>query len=148
MMPVRQDLHTPDPRPAAGLNDRAFRRADAFILHNLGRAFTLTDIASAACVSRFHFARQFRQRTGCSPMAYVMRLRLERAKEMLARGDQRIADTAAALGFYDQSHFTRTFRRATGVSPRAFSRQHHHAGTTLAVRTLAPPQPSYAHAHP
>jgi AraC family transcriptional regulator len=135
-------------RSAPGLNERAFQRADAFILRNLGRNFTLADIASAACISRFHFARQFRQRVGCSPMTYVMRLRLERAKEMLARGDQRIADTAAALGFYDQSHFTRTFRRATGVSPRAFSHQCRHAGATGATRILRLPDPAQAHAHP
>lgn len=133
------------PRRAPGLNERAFLRADAFILRNLGKNFTLAEVASAACVSRFHFARQFRQRVGCSPMAYVMRLRLERAKEMLARGDQRIADTAAALGFYDQSHFTRTFRRVIGVSPRAFSRQCHHAGTTGAVRILHLPDAAQAH---
>jgi AraC family transcriptional regulator len=143
-----QEFQPSGPRPAAGLNERAFQRADAFILHNLGKNFTLAEVASAACVSRFHFARQFRQRMGCSPMAYVMRLRLERAKEMLARGDQRIADTAAALGFYDQSHFTRTFRRATGVSPRAFSRQCHHAGATGTARTLRLPDAVQAHAHP
>jgi AraC-like DNA-binding protein len=135
-------------RSAPGLNERAFLRADAFILRNLGKNFTLAEVASAACISRFHFARQFRQRVGCSPMAYVMRLRLERAKEMLARGDQRIADTAAALGFYDQSHFTRTFRRAMGVSPRAFSRQCRHAGTTGASRMLRVPDTAQAHAHP
>ncbi len=49
-----------------------------------------------------------------------MRLRLERAREMLAREDGCIADTAAALGFYDQSHFTRTFRRIHGIPPRVF----------------------------
>lgn len=140
-----QEFYYSDPRPASGLNERAFQRADAFILRNLGKNVTLAEIASAACISRFHFARQFRQRMGCSPMAYVMRLRLERAKEILARGDQRIADTAAALGFYDQSHFTRTFRRATGVSPRAFSHQFRHAGTTGAARTLRLAEPPHTH---
>ncbi|KAF1724459.1 helix-turn-helix transcriptional regulator [Pseudoxanthomonas japonensis] len=147
-MHAGHDTHPAVQRSAPGLNERAFLRADAFILRNLGRNFTLADVAAAACISRFHFARQFRQRVGCSPMAYVMRLRLERAKEMLARGDQRIADTAAALGFYDQSHFTRTFRRATGVSPRAFSYECRHAGTTGATRILRLPDTAQANAHP
>lgn len=102
------------------LGERAFARAVAFVAGRLGEPLTLADIAAAACISRFHFARLFRARTGCSPMAYVMRLRLERAREMLARDDRCIADTAAALGFYDQSHFTRTFRRVHGIPPRQF----------------------------
>ena len=147
-MHAGHDTHPTVQRSARGLNERAFLRADAFILRNLGRNFTLADVAAAACISRFHFARQFCQRVGCSPMAYVMRLRLERAKEMLARGDQRIADTAAALGFYDQSHFTRTFRRATCVSPRAFSHECRHAGTTGATRILRLSDTAQANAHP
>ena len=102
------------------LDERAFVRATTFVAGRLGEPLSLADIAAAACISRFHFARLFRARTGCSPMAYVMRLRLERAREMLAREEHCIADTAAALGFYDQSHFTRTFRRAHGVPPRVF----------------------------
>jgi AraC family transcriptional regulator len=112
--------HPRDLRNALGLNERAFQRAHAFVVQHLGEPISLADIAAAACISRFHFARMFRARTGYSPMAYVMRLRLERAREMLAREDHCIADTAAALGFYDQSHFTRTFRRAHGVPPRVF----------------------------
>ena len=102
------------------LDERAFARATAFVASHLGEPLCLADIAAAACISRFHFARLFRARTGSSPMAYVMRLRLERAQEMLAREDGCIADTAAALGFYDQSHFTRTFRRIHGIPPRVF----------------------------
>ena len=119
-MPASQDFQRAGPRLAAALGERAFQRADAFIARHLGEPLTLADIAAAACISRFHFARLFRARTGYSPMAYVMRLRLERAREMLAREDHCIADTAAALGFYDQSHFTRTFRRAHGIPPRVF----------------------------
>lgn len=107
-----------------GLGERALQRTHAYINKHLCENFTLSDLANAACISRFHFARLFRASTGSSPMEYVLKLRMEAAKEMLARGDQKIATTAAALGFFDQSHFTRTFRRMTGVSPRAFSQLH------------------------
>jgi AraC-like DNA-binding protein len=122
------------------LGERAYARTIAFIAGHLGEPLCLADIAAAACISRFHFARLFRARTGSSPMAYVMRLRLERAREMLAREDGCIADTAAALGFYDQSHFTRTFRRIHGVPPRVF-RSHSRNGAAAAAH-------SHIDAHP
>lgn len=107
-----------------GLSARALERTLAYIHDHLCESFTLADLARAACISRFHFARLFRASVGSSPMEYVLKARMEAAKQMLARGDQKIAATAAALGFFDQSHFTRTFRRITGVSPGAFSRLH------------------------
>ncbi|WP_162125640.1 helix-turn-helix transcriptional regulator [Pseudoxanthomonas wuyuanensis] len=112
-----------------GLSARALERTLAYIHEHLCESFTLADLARAACISRFHFARMFRVSVGSSPMEYVLKTRMEAAKRMLVRGDQKIAATAAALGFFDQSHFTRTFRRFTGVSPRAFSRLHPHSGS-------------------
>jgi len=112
--------------PAKGLSPPALARVQAYIAAHLGESFSLSDLACAACISRFHFARRFRASTGCSPMEFVLHARMEAAKRLLAQGDQKIAATAAALGFFDQSHFTRTFRRVTGVSPRTFSRQQAH----------------------
>lgn len=110
--------------PAQGLNPRALARAQAFIEQHLGEPFTLSDLASAACVSRFHFARAFRVSTGLSPMEYVLRTRIERAKKALAEGRHKISAAAAEFGFFDHSHFARRFRRMTGVSPREFMRIH------------------------
>lgn len=121
----------------AALDERAFERAHSFIMQHLGENISLADIAAAACISRFHFARLFRARTGCSPMAYVMRLRLERAREMLAREDRCIADTAVSLGFYDQSHFSRTFRRVHGMPPRVFRLRSRAAAAASPNHTLS-----------
>jgi AraC family transcriptional regulator len=112
-------------------------RALGYIHEHLCESFTLTDLARAACISRFHFARLFRASVGSSPMEYVLKARMEAAKRMLVRGDQKIAATAAALGFFDQSHFTRTFRRMTGVSPRAYSRLHLQSGAVEAASCCA-----------
>ena len=75
-----------------------------------------------AGVSRFHFARQFRVRTGESPMGYLMRTRVERAKTRLRDSQTRVIDIAAEFGFADQSHFGRTFRRLVGMPPSAYAR--------------------------
>lgn len=109
------------PRPARGLSSKSLTRARQFMEHNIGSNFTLEQLAKAACVSRAHFARLFRVSTGTTPMAYLLKMRIEHAKPLLLRR-QRVSDVAAALGFCDQSHFSRVFRRTTGLTPREFAR--------------------------
>lgn len=105
-----------------GLTRRNLARACSYMEENLGRNFTLDELARAVGISRFHFSRLFRERTGESPMGYSLRLRVERAKEMLLQSDRRMSEIAVTLGFFDQSHFSRTFRRITGVSPGEYVR--------------------------
>jgi len=111
-----------DAPAGSGLSSMALRRVRSFMEANLGESLTLDDLAGAAGVSRFHFARLFRISTGASPMNYLMKLRIVRAKLLLLRNDRSVCDVAAALGFCDQSHFSRTFRRMTGQTPREFVR--------------------------
>ena len=113
-----------DDTPHRGLNRRSMTRVVTYIEDNLGEGLTLGTLAGVACVSRFHFARMFRLSTGCSPMAYVVRRRVERARLQLAQGYQKVSHLAAELGFCDQSHFTRIFRRMTGYTPREYARRH------------------------
>lgn len=99
-----------------------FVRVRDYIEHNLGEAISLEDLARVAGVSRFHFARQFRACTGESPMGYLLRTRVERAKTLLRDSQARVVDISAELGFADQSHFGRTFRRLVGMPPSAYAR--------------------------
>lgn len=99
-----------------------FARVQDHIEHNLGEAMSLEDLARVAGVSRFHFARQFRARTGESPMGYLLRTRVERAKALLRDSHVRVVDISAELGFADQSHFTRSFRRLVGMPPSTYAR--------------------------
>jgi len=78
---------------------------------------TLTDLARVACLSPYHFSRSFKQSTGIGPQRYVIQRRLERAKAMIGRTNQPLAEIAQQVGFADQSHLTSIFRRETGVTP-------------------------------
>ncbi len=104
----------------AGLVDRRLRRAIEFMHDNCGRELSLAEIASAAYVSEFHFARLFKKITGLTPHVYLAGLRIERARKLLAESDLAIAEVGAAVGYASQSHFTKVFREATGMTPRAF----------------------------
>ncbi|MCQ2379321.1 MAG: AraC family transcriptional regulator [Victivallaceae bacterium] len=78
-------------------------------------------IATAHGVTPGHVARVFRDISGISPMGYVLKLRLETAKEMLAKEPLlRIKEIAAKSGFDDANYFSRVFRKSTGCSPSEF----------------------------
>jgi AraC-like DNA-binding protein len=102
---------------SGGLKPRAMERVMAHIEDNIGENLNLGTLASIACVSKFHFVRMFRRSTGHSPMAFVLRRRIELAQLALEGREMTLASVAAELGFYDQSHFTRCFRRHTGFTP-------------------------------
>ena len=93
-----------------------------YIAANLEGDLTIAQLAKVACLSQFHFARAFKAAVGQSPHQYVSARRLERAKEMLTRGDQSLLDITVALSFSSQANFTRAFRLATGMTPGQYRR--------------------------
>jgi AraC family transcriptional regulator len=106
-----------------GLDRRRLTRVREYIDANLeGGNLTIARLAKVASLSRFHFARAFKTAVGQSPHQYVSAQRLERAKEMLTRGDQSLLDITVALSFSSQANFTRAFRLGTGMTPGQYRR--------------------------
>jgi AraC family transcriptional regulator len=89
---------------------------------NYSRELALEEIASAAYLSEYHFARLFKQITSVSPHVYLANLRLERARKLLAETALPIGQIAAMVGYQSQSHFTKVFKSVTGVTPMAYRR--------------------------
>jgi AraC-like DNA-binding protein len=105
-----------------GVVDRRLRRALEFMHDNCGRELALAEIAAAAYLSEFHFARLFKKIIGTAPHAYLAGLRIERARRLLAATDLPITEVGAKVSYASQSHFTKIFREATGLTPQAFRR--------------------------
>ncbi|WP_437675799.1 helix-turn-helix domain-containing protein [Sorangium sp. So ce131] len=113
------------PAPAArsgGLSRRALQRVLALIEADLGDGLTVERMADAAGLSAAHFARAFKRSLGVAPHQYVLRRRLERARQALEARDADILNVARRLGFSDQAHLTRLFRREFGVTPGVYMR--------------------------
>jgi AraC family transcriptional regulator len=89
---------------------------DAHLAENIG----LQDMAAIAGLSQHYFATLFKQSTGISPYAYVVKQRVERAKQQLQRSTLSISDVALVCGFADQSHLTKHFRNLYGMTPMQF----------------------------
>jgi AraC-like DNA-binding protein len=80
---------------------------------------SLDMLAREAGLSRHHLIRAFRREVGLTPHAYVLDVRVRRARERLKRGESP-ADVAAATGFADQAHLSRCFKARLGVGPGAY----------------------------
>ena len=100
------------------------RRAKEMLAANLTGGIALADLAKACELSIRHFTRAFRGSTGMSPHGWLLQLRIEKAKSLLASSRRVLADIAFECGFADQSHFTRVFQRSVGSSPGAWQRLH------------------------
>ncbi len=105
-----------------GLDQRRLTRVLDYIDSNLEGNLNLDELASVACLSRFHFARALKISVGRPPHKYVSAMRLERAKSLLKKGDRPLVDIALALNFSSQANFSRAFRQLTGQAPGQFRR--------------------------
>jgi AraC family transcriptional regulator len=81
---------------------------------------TLEQMAESVSLSTAHFSQMFRRSTGQTPHHFVLRHRVERAKDILRAADMRVLDVAVACGFKTQQHFARVFRKMCGVSPTEY----------------------------
>jgi AraC-like DNA-binding protein len=107
----------PHPATAAGAK---IQRAVEFIRQNAARPLRLEEIVRVAGLSHCHFITRFHAETGCSPLEYHRRERMERAKPLLADAALEIKEIAARLGFPCAFHFSKLFRRIVGLSPTAW----------------------------
>lgn len=105
-----------------GLVDRRIRRAIELMHAHLDRDLSVEELATAAYLSPFHFARLFKKLTGTSPHAYLANLRIIAAQDLLATTDFPVTRIAGQVGFATSSHFAKAFRAATGFTPREYRR--------------------------
>lgn len=91
-----------------------------FIMSNLYEDLSLQSLSELVHQSPYHFAKVFKNTTELSPHQFVLKLRLEKAGELIRMKKSSLTDIAHSIGFYDQSHFTNSFKRFYGVTPRQF----------------------------
>jgi AraC family transcriptional regulator len=103
---------------ASGLSKSTVKQVTDYIIDHLDQELSLTELAFLAKMSRHHFARLFKQSVGVSPHQYVIRQRVNRARQLLLRGELSVAEIAYHVGFANQSHLSRHFKRIVGVTPK------------------------------
>jgi two-component system response regulator YesN len=84
---------------------------------------SLHDLATRFFLSEEHISRAFKETFGINLFEYIMLLRIERAKILLANHTMVIAEIVDLLGFVDASHFTKSFKKHTGMTPKEYRNQ-------------------------
>jgi len=88
--------------------------------HHLTEPVRLPKLAQHFGCSEGHFCRVFKSQTGCTPITYVLRARIERAKHLLQQTNWTVTEIGRAIGFENPFYFSRVFRNLQGLSPRQF----------------------------
>jgi AraC-like DNA-binding protein len=106
-----------------GLAPASLRRVTELVHAKIEDELSLDEMAESAGLSTAHFSQMFRKSTGETPHQFLLRQRVERAKEMLRAGQARVLDVAIASGFKTQQHFARVFRRMCGATPKEYRKE-------------------------
>ncbi len=86
---------------------------------DLARSWTLEELARESHLSIPHFSELCRRQTGMPPLGLLIRLRLQRAMDLLQQGNHNVAEAAHAVGYDDPFYFSRLFRKHMGIPPSA-----------------------------
>lgn len=107
--------------PAKGQRGEAvLDRVTSFARSRLAKPLTLEELAATGRVSTSHLTRLFRTHLGYPPMAYLTRLRMIKARELLLDDRLSVKEVAFQVGYPDAHHFARAFHQFDGLSPSQY----------------------------
>jgi two-component system response regulator YesN len=108
-------------RPATALRRRAiFLEARAIIDAEYRKKLQLDDVARRVATSRRQLQRAFAEAGETSFRAYLQRVRMDRAAELLREGDAPVNEVASEVGYRQAAQFAKAFRRHHGAPPSSF----------------------------
>ena len=91
-----------------------------YMNQNLSKEITLKTLADIVHMEKIYFLKSFKAAIGATPMDYLRRLRINKAKKLLANSDMNITQISSAVGFQTIHHFTGVFKKSTGKSPTEY----------------------------
>ena len=92
-------------------------RAKLFLERNYRHEITMLDAARHVSLSEKHLCRKFKSAFGMPPQKYLLKVRMERARELLLTGDMTVAETADSVGYTSPLTFSQMYKKYYGISP-------------------------------
>jgi AraC-like DNA-binding protein len=105
-------------------------QAREFMRHAYSHPVSLPDVAAQANLSPYHFLRVYKRAYGETPHEFLTRLRIERAKTLLAKGSHNVTEACFEVGFSSLGSFSRLFAHRVGLSPSEYRR---YARSTISI---------------
>ena len=99
------------------------RRATNYILSNLSLDLTVKDVAEHVSFSPEYFSKLFKKETGENVKNYILRVKVDAAKDMLKTPNIPISIIASELGYSNFSHFTQMFRKHESITPSEYRKK-------------------------
>jgi AraC-like DNA-binding protein len=115
---------------------KSLANARDFMRHAYAGSVRLADVSARANLSPYHFLRVHRQAFGETPHEFLTRLRIGRAKALLAGGGHNVTEACFEVGFSSLGSFSALFSERVGVSPSEY-RRHVRSGV-LVPREIRP----------
>ncbi|AQS36484.1 transcriptional regulator, AraC family [Shewanella psychrophila] len=105
-----------------GLSPATVKKVRDFIHANFYRQIFLSELASLAQLSEYHFCRMFKESFARTPQAYLTYVRIEQVKHLIKTTSDNLMDIALNCGFSNQSHMGRYFKKQLGITPKAYQK--------------------------
>jgi len=96
---------------------QAIERVLQLIQSDFTRSYSIEELARHARLSPSHFRLLFKQITGITSVKYSNRIRMLKARDLLASGECNVTEAALAVGFQDIFYFSRLFKKTLGINP-------------------------------
>ena len=100
------------------------RCIQGYIAVNLHTSIRMVDLAGVLQFGLRRFKRAFKERFGCTPHEYVIRMRVARAKNLMMISNDSLGQIAVECGFVNQFHLSNVFRKIIGERPDRWRRLH------------------------
>jgi AraC family transcriptional regulator len=123
LMQIRGSLRRPLKLGTAALSSFQLRRVKERIDGHIDRPLSVADLAEAAGLSTAYFSEAFRKSTGYPPHQFLLRARVERAKELLRASDKPVIEIALACGFQSSQQLAKVFQRLLKATPSNYRRE-------------------------
>ena len=113
-------LRSNNKRDAKSVSKNPFLAVTNYIEKHHREDLKLENLAAIMHMEKSYFLRQFKKNIGKTPMAYVNRVKIDRAKDLIENSDMNITQISEFLGYSSIHHFSNSFKKITGISPKQY----------------------------
>lgn len=106
----------------ASRESRPVRIARQFIEEHFDQPITLEQLAKLSFLNPVYFSTIFKKETGVSFTTYLIKLRMDKACELLKTGSVTVAEAAEQVGYQDIRYFSKVFTKCIGIRPKQYQK--------------------------
>src|SRR5690606_15901963 len=99
-------------------------KVQQYMLEHLDQEFSRERLAEQVYLNPAYLSRLFRRETGLSLTDYMVKLRMNKAKEQLESSNLKVSDIAYLVGYANFSHFSKLFKKTTGLTPQEYRKMY------------------------